>query len=104
VKRVFWVAVGAAGGVWVYKRGTRTVEEIRDRGVMGNLNYAADQVRRGRMVAAALVANVTPMPDYGQALEEPPESTDEPVDLTDETLWVNQSRPARSPSNGSAHP
>lgn len=39
--RLVWVAVGAAGGIYVYKRASAAVEDARQRGVVGNVNAAA---------------------------------------------------------------
>ena len=96
MRRVFWVTVGAAGGVWAYKRGTRTVEEFRDRGLMGNLNYAAEQVRRGRIAAASVAANFTPEPKSGPSgtTAAPPQLRRDSIDLSVDALWVSP------PSNG----
>ena len=103
MRRVFWVTVGAAGGVWAYKRGTRTVEEFRDRGLMGNLNYAAQQVRRGRLAAAAVAANFTPASKPDQTVETAAdlESRHDPIDLSDNTLWVSPPANGRPSSTGS---
>ncbi len=39
--RLVWVAVGAAGGIYAYKRATAALEDARERGVVGNVNAAA---------------------------------------------------------------
>ncbi len=103
MRRMFWVTVGAAGGVWAYKRGTRTVEEFRDRGLMGNMNYAAEQVRRGRLAASALAANLGPPPkpheESGDSITT--RSMDETsIDLTEETHWTGVPRSTRPSTNG----
>lgn len=50
--RMFWVAVGAVGGVVVYRRGQRVVTGARERGVVGNVAVIAGSVAR----AAAAIA------------------------------------------------
>lgn len=49
--RVFWIGVGAVGGVVVYRRGQRAVEQARGRGIVGNVAAVAGTVSR---VAAAI--------------------------------------------------
>ena len=39
--RTFWVAVGAAGGIYAYKRGQRAVEDAKQRGFSENMQVAA---------------------------------------------------------------
>jgi hypothetical protein len=34
VSRLFWMAVGAAGGIYVYRNGARLAADARDRGVL----------------------------------------------------------------------
>lgn len=110
MRRMFWMTVGAAGGVWAYKRGTRTVEEFRDRGLMGNMNFAAEQVRRGRLAASALAANLTapPKPPAESAdtvttrsIDVTTRSIDVPsIDLSEEAHWTEVPRIARPSTNG----
>jgi hypothetical protein len=40
VRRLFWTAVGAAGGIYLYRRGTRALEEARERGMAGTVQAA----------------------------------------------------------------
>ncbi len=44
--RVFWVAVGAVGGVYAYRKGQRLVADARERGLVGNVAAAAGTVSR----------------------------------------------------------
>ena len=41
MSRSFWVAVGAAGGIVAYRRGTRAVERARELGPLGSAQLAA---------------------------------------------------------------
>lgn len=34
MSRLFWMAVGAAGGIYVYRNGARIMADARDRGVV----------------------------------------------------------------------
>ena len=34
MSRLFWMAVGAAGGIYVYRNGARIAADARDRGVL----------------------------------------------------------------------
>ena len=38
--RMIWVAIGAAGGVYAYRRGSRLLEEARQRGLVGSMQAA----------------------------------------------------------------
>ena len=38
--RMIWVAIGAAGGVYAYRRGTRLLDEARQRGLVGSMQAA----------------------------------------------------------------
>lgn len=41
MSRVVWIGVGAIGGVLAYRRGQRTVNAARERGLIGNVQHAA---------------------------------------------------------------
>ncbi len=63
MSRMVWVAVGAAGGIFAYKRVTKAVEDARERGLVGNVNAAAT-------TASAFVGSVrqlTNLSDEGAA-------------------------------------
>ncbi len=49
--RLVWVAVGAVGGIYAYKRASQAMDTARERGVVGNVNAAAS-------TATSLVGNV----------------------------------------------
>lgn len=58
MRRLFWMAVGAALGIWAYQRGGAALERARERGVVGNVAAATATATRvatttGRAVAAA---------------------------------------------------
>jgi hypothetical protein len=41
MSRIFWVGVGAAGGVYVYRKSTQTVNAVRERSWRENLSTVA---------------------------------------------------------------
>jgi hypothetical protein len=53
MSRVFWMAVGAVGGVAAYRKGTRAVQQARALGPLGSAQVAAAATSR----AAARTAN-----------------------------------------------
>lgn len=56
MRRLFWVAVGAAGGIWAYQRGTAALENARERGVMGNVAVATATASKVATTATHVVA------------------------------------------------
>jgi hypothetical protein len=46
MSRVFWMAVGAAGGVFAYRKGTRTAARARELGALGSAQAAAATTSR----------------------------------------------------------
>ena len=41
--KAFWVAVGAAGGILLYRRATRTAEAVKERNLAENLQAAGEK-------------------------------------------------------------
>lgn len=39
--RMLWVAIGAAGGVYAYRRGQRLLDDARERGLVGSVQATA---------------------------------------------------------------
>lgn len=63
--RIFWVGVGAVGGIVAYRRGHRALEQVRTRGVAGNVAAVAGAVSRAAAAAAGFPrAEVEPVPQY----------------------------------------
>lgn len=56
VGRLIWVAVGAAGGVYVYRRGQRLIEEAREKGVVGSVTAATGSAAGLAASARSLLA------------------------------------------------
>jgi hypothetical protein len=46
MSRVFWVAVGAVGGIAAYRRGTRAAARARELGPLGTAQVAAQATSR----------------------------------------------------------
>lgn len=56
MSRTFWVTVGAVGGIYAYRRGQRTVADAKERGFVGNVQFAADTVTSVAQGASKLVS------------------------------------------------
>jgi hypothetical protein len=69
MRRMFWVAVGAAGGIYAYKRGERFVEESRERGVVLTVQQvalnAASTVESARVMVEAKLNQARTHDDEG---------------------------------------
>lgn len=104
MRRVFWVAVGAAGGIWAYQRGSEALARAKERGVVGNITAAtatatkvASTAGRAVNLAAAQGARVgarlagTSGDDSGSASSPPKNGAPRPT-----------ATPARPEHNGSA--
>ncbi len=55
MRRLFWMAVGAAGGIWAYKRGEDALAQARARGVVGNVVAVSTVAGRLTATTARLV-------------------------------------------------
>lgn len=60
MSRGFWVVVGAAGGIYAYRRGTRAVDTARERGLVGNVQAAAGTASALAGGASRLLALASP--------------------------------------------
>jgi len=56
MNRTFWVAVGAVGGIYAYRRGQRTVSDAKERGFVENVQVATDTVASVAQGASKLVS------------------------------------------------
>jgi hypothetical protein len=56
MSRTFWVVVGAAGGIYAYRRGQRAVTDAKERGFVGNVQVATDTVASVAQGASKLVS------------------------------------------------
>ena len=85
MSRVIWVAVGAAGGIYAYRRGQRALDEAKARGFVGNVQVAAGtaaSVAQSVSKVAALAAGQPATPvvvDYASAAELPADVQVTPV-------------------------
>lgn len=60
MRRWVWVAVGAAGGIWAYRRGQQVLADTRERGVVLSAQQvglsAAQAVTQARVLASGALA------------------------------------------------
>ena len=66
MRRTVWVALGAAGGVFAYRRGQRLVEEARAMGVVGSVQ-AATVSATGLAASARSLLETVSGPGVGQS-------------------------------------
>lgn len=89
MSRTFWVAVGAIGGIYAYRRGQRAVDNAKERGLVGNVQYAAETAQSVSGGVARLLALATPTPtnavivDYDSMAELPRDVQVTPVRRTE---------------------
>jgi len=62
MSRTFWVAVGAVGGIYAYRRGQRAVTDAKERGFVGNVQAATDTVTSVAQGASKLVSIASGQP------------------------------------------
>lgn len=62
MSRLLWMGVGAAGGIYVYRRGERAWERTKVRGVSGNATLLAATAAQwyGRLLAAQAQGDQVP--------------------------------------------
>ncbi len=62
MRRVFWVAVGAAGGIWAYRRAVAYSEQAREQGLVATAQQlglsSAQVLGAARGLASATVTQV----------------------------------------------
>lgn len=56
MSRLVWVALGAAGGVYAYRRGQRLLDEARERGIVGSVQAATGSATNLAVAARGLMA------------------------------------------------
>lgn len=56
MRRTFWVALGAAGGVLAYRRGQQLWEDARTKGVVGSMQAASGSAAQLATQARGLMA------------------------------------------------
>ncbi len=60
MSRLFWMAVGAAGGIYVYRNGARIAADARDRGVVAVAQDLAGSAAATVTTVRGLLGQVTP--------------------------------------------
>lgn len=63
MSRLFWIAVGATGGILLYRRGQRYAAEARERGVV----LTAQQAAASALAAVGTVRAAVALQDQAQA-------------------------------------
>lgn len=76
--RLFWVAVGAVGGVYAYRRGQRAVVDARERGLVGNVAAVAGTVSR---VAGVIGGPAAPVADLASGYVDHSVRRIEPIEV-----------------------
>jgi len=74
VRRLVWTAIGAAGGIWAYRKGSELLDQAREQGVALTIQQAALNTTQAVNRISATVA------ERGQ-LRARPNPTDEEGDL-----------------------
>jgi hypothetical protein len=92
VARVFWIGVGAAAGVWAYKRGERAIERARERGMVGNIAAATTTATK---VAATAGRAVSIAAEQGARVATRLASPSDPGTSTTQTTPAGTAAPAR---------
>jgi hypothetical protein len=59
MSKLVWVAIGAAGGIYAYRRAQRAAETVRERDLAENLHAAGE---RATSIAASMRALATLLP------------------------------------------
>ena len=54
--RMVWVALGAAGGIYAYRKSSRALAEARERGLVGNVNAATTSATTAAGNVRSLIA------------------------------------------------
>lgn len=60
MSRLFWMAVGAAGGIYVYRNGARIAADARDRGVVAVAQDLAGSAAATVTTVRGLLGQATP--------------------------------------------
>jgi len=59
--RLVWVAIGAAGGIWAYRKGSGLVEQAREQGVAVTIQQVAlSTTQAANQVSEALAQRAAP--------------------------------------------
>ena len=90
MSRTFWVAVGAVGGIYAYRRGQRALDNAKERGFVGNVQVAAEAAASvsggvARLVALATTPNNAVVVEYDSMAELPSDVQVTPMRRTELT-------------------
>ncbi|MBM02160.1 MAG: hypothetical protein CMH43_00380 [Micrococcales bacterium] len=56
MRRLVWTAIGAAGGIWAYRKGSEWLEQAREQGVAVTIQQAALNTTQAAHRLSAVVA------------------------------------------------
>jgi len=66
VRRLVWTAIGAAGGIWAYRKGSEWLDQARDQGVALTIQQAALNTTQAAHRLSAVIADRGQQSDRGQ--------------------------------------
>ena len=81
MRRLFWFSLGAGAGYYAARRGERFVAEARERGLVGNVTYAAGTASRLAQNATQAAAGLADRSRSGAG--EPVSTTVDPTTTTE---------------------
>jgi len=66
VRRLVWTAIGAAGGIWAYRKGSEWLDQAREQGVALTIQQAALNTTQAAHRLSAVIAERGQQSDRGQ--------------------------------------
>jgi len=69
VRRLVWTAIGAAGGIWAYRKGSEWLDQAREQGVALTIQQAALNTTQAAHRLSAVIAERGQQSDRGQKID-----------------------------------
>ncbi|MED5527749.1 MAG: hypothetical protein VYC81_03705 [Actinomycetota bacterium] len=66
MRRLVWTAIGAAGGIWAYRKGSEWLDQAREQGVALTIQQAALNTTQAAHRLSAVIAERWQRSDRGQ--------------------------------------
>ena len=66
MRRLVWTAIGAAGGIWAYRKGSEWLDQAREQGVALTIQQAALNTTQAAHRLSAVIAERGQQSDRGQ--------------------------------------
>ena len=66
MRRLVWTAIGAAGGIWAYRKGSEWLDQAREQGVALTIQQAALNTTQAAHRLSAVIAERGQRSDRGQ--------------------------------------